>query len=96
MVEITQHHEDSATFLAESVFYWDFDFVEGDVGCSGCGGVCRLDGLCFDAFSAFNKNDSETVLYENMSSRVSLEATSGMGQRTSVLQPTVKLIRDRD
>lgn len=63
MVEIAQHNEKTLVFLSEDILDGDLDFVEGDVGRSGGGGVGRLDGLGLDAFAALDEEDRDSFLY---------------------------------
>lgn len=62
MIEVTQHDENSSTFLTESVSNRYPDFVKGDVGGSGGGRVRCLDLLGFDAWTAFDEHNGETIL----------------------------------
>lgn len=37
MVEVAQHNEDSSALFTEGVLDRDFNIIESDVSCSGCG-----------------------------------------------------------
>lgn len=63
VVKVAQHNEKTLVLLSEYILNGDLDFVEGDVGRSGGGGVGRLDGLGLDAFAALDEEDRDSFLY---------------------------------
>jgi hypothetical protein len=62
VVEVAEHHENTTTFLSESVLDGYADIIECDVGGTGGRGVGSLDRLCLYAFSTLDKEDGKAAL----------------------------------